>query len=152
MKLIRHTRAAALLLIAALAACADAPTAVNATAAGEPAAFNTAPTVTVTNSGGHPLISWSALSGATSYTVAYNEYVTVIAKPSLNTTTEEYDWPLSATTATSYHDTGRTWTGDSMCTAYGTYQTRIKQFRYRVTANYPTGSATTFVAAPVSPC
>jgi hypothetical protein len=145
-------RTVVLLLACAVAACADAPTAAVATAADQPAAFNTAPTVTVTNSGGHPLISWSALSGATSYTVVYNESVTIIAKPSLATSSEEYDWPLATTTATLYLDTGRTWTGDSSCTAYGTYQTRIKQFRYRVTANYPTGSATTSVAAPVSPC
>jgi hypothetical protein len=144
-------RAVALLLAGALAACSDAPTAL-VTAADQPAALNTAPTVTVTNSGGNPLISWSALAGATSYTVAYNEYVTIIYKPSLNTGSEELDLPLTTTTATSYLDTGRTWTGDNSCTAYGTYQTRIKQFRYRVTANYPTGTATTFVAAPVSPC
>jgi hypothetical protein len=139
-------------LACTLAACADAPTAATVGAEGRPAALNTAPTVTVTNPGGNPLISWSALSGATSYTVAYNEYVTVIAKPSLATSTEEYDWTLTTTTATSYLDTGRTYTGDSFCTAYGTYQTRMKQFRYRITANYPTGTATTFVAAPVSPC
>lgn len=143
-------RAAALAAVLLLAACSDAPTAATASAAGP--AMNAAPQPTVTNSGGNPLISWPALSGATSYTVAYNEYVTVIQKPSFATSTEEYDWPLTTTTATSYLDTGRTWTGDSSCTAYGTYQTRIKQFRYRVTANYPTGTATTFVAAPVSPC
>lgn len=150
--MIAPTRIAAVLLLAvALAACSDVPTGATAKA-DQPAAFNTAPTVTVTNSGGYPLISWSALAGATSYTVAYNEYVTIIYKPSLNTGSEELDLPLVTTTGTSHLDTGRAYTGDSSCTSYGTYQTRMKQFRYRVTANYPTGTATTFVAAPVSPC
>lgn len=152
MKLIQHSRAAAVLLVAALAACSDAPTGAAITAADEPAAFNTAPTVTVTNSGGYPLISWGALAGATSYTVVYNRYVTIIQKPSFDTSTEEYDLTLTTTTATSYLDTGRTYTGDTKCTSYGTYQTRITQYRYRVTATYPTGSATSEIAAPVSPC
>jgi hypothetical protein len=145
-------QAALLLLAGAVAACADAPTGALISAGNQPAALNTAPTVTVTNSGGNPLISWGTLTGATSYTVAYNEYVTIIYKPSLETGVEENEWVLATTTGTSHLDTGHTYTGDSSCTAYGTYQTRIKQYRYRVTANYPDGTASTLVAAPVSPC
>lgn len=76
MKLIRPTRAAALLLMA-LAACSDASAGNAITAADQPAAFNTAPTVTVTNSGGSPLISWGALAGATSYSVVVTVQVVV---------------------------------------------------------------------------
>jgi hypothetical protein len=151
-KLIPPTRAAVLLLVAALAACSDAPTGAAITAADHPATFNIAPTVTVTNSGGYPLISWGALAGATSYTVARNENATIIYKATLDSRDEVIDTPLTTTTATSYLDVARTYTGDTSCVAYGTYQSRITLFRYRVTANYPTGTATTYVAAPISPC
>jgi len=144
------TCAAAALL---LAACADSPTAGPISAAPRGPALNTAPTVTVTNSGGYPLISWGALSGATAYTVAYLESVTIIYKPSLNTANEQYEATLTTrTTDTSYLDTAHAYTGDTMCTSYGTYQTRMTWYRYRVTAHYSTGDASTLVSAPVSPC
>jgi hypothetical protein len=151
-KLIQPTRAAALLLLAALAACSDAPTGSAIPAADQPAAFNTAPTVTVTDSGGDPLISWGALSGATSYTVEYIESRTIIIKATLDTEQEESVTTIANTTATSHLDTPHVYTGDTMCTSYGTFQTRMTWYRYRVTAHYPTGTASTLVPAPVSPC
>ena len=145
-------RAVILLLGGALAACSDAPTAAVATVADQPAAFNTAPTVTVTNSGGDPLISWGALAGATSYTVEYLESRTILIKATFETRNEEYVTTIASTTGTSHLDTPRTYTGDTTCRSYGTYETRTTWYRYRVTAHYPTGTASTVVAAPVSPC
>jgi hypothetical protein len=135
-----------------LAACSDSPTAGRTAAAPRGPALDAAPTVTVTNSGGYPLISWNALSGATDYTVTYVESRTIIYKPSLDTANESYEATLTRTTGTSYLDTAHAYTGDTMCTSYGTYQTRITNYRYRVTAYYPTGTASTLVSAPVSPC
>jgi hypothetical protein len=154
MKAIRFTwaRFVAITLAGALAACSDVPTGAAITAADHPAAFNTAPTVTVTNSGGYPLISWGALSDATSYTVEYVRDQTRIIKATFETEQVQYVTVLTTTTDTSYVDSARPYTGDTQCTSYGTYETRMTRYRYRVIANYPTGTASTFVDAPVSPC
>lgn len=144
--------AATLLLAGTLAACADTPTAAPITPGDQSPAFNTAPTVTVTNSGGDPLISWGALSGAVGYTVQYVESRTIIVKATFDTRNEESVTTLVRTTGTSHLDTPRTYTGDSQCTSYGTFETRMTWYRYRVTAHYSTGDASTVVAAPVSPC
>jgi hypothetical protein len=143
---------ATLLLAGALAACSDTPTAAVITAADQPPALNAAPTVTVTNSGAYSLISWGALAGATSYTVEYLENRTIIIKATLERRQEEDVSTLATTTSTSHLDSPRSYTGDTMCTSYGTYETRMTWYRYRVTAHYPTGDASTLVAAPVSPC
>jgi hypothetical protein len=150
--MIPSTRFAAALLLGALTACADAPTAARISAAGQPAALNTAPTVTVTNSGGDPLISWSPLSGATGYTVEYQENQTIIIKATFETEQRQYASTIANTTGTSHLDTPRTYTGDIMCTSYGTFETRTTRYRYVVTAHYLTGSASTIAPAPVSPC
>lgn len=121
----------------------------------EPAAtphFNTnpAPSPTVTNSGGYPLISWSALTGATSYSVVLREkrteFVGTIGQ------TQNFDYPLGSTTGTSFHDTSNPYTGKSSCTTYGTYKTVFRMYSYMVTATFPDGTTTGTVAAPVSPC
>jgi hypothetical protein len=145
--------AAALLLAGALAACSDAPTAPVATAkSGEPA-LNTypAPALSVSNSGGYPLISWSALAGATSYTV---ELVTTEMETNRQTA-ESQSWTYyetrGTTTGTSFLD-GYTYTGDSMC-SFTNYPivTRIT-YRYRVTATFAGGTSSSLVAAPISNC
>lgn len=131
--------AAVLLLGAALAACSDAPTAAVATAADQPAALNAAPTsLTVTNSGGHPLISWTAAPGALSYTVYLITF---------NTSDGQYQSrsfsTLGTTTGTSYL-TSHTWTGEYSCTQPAIderYPERGKWFEYSVQANYAGGSS-----------
>ncbi|HEX6040300.1 hypothetical protein [Longimicrobium sp.] len=143
--------AAALVLTALLSACADAPTAL-ISAADQAPALNTAPTVTVTNSGGNPLISWSALSGATGYTVQYQENRTIIVKATFESRSEQSVSTLATTTSTSHLDTSHAYTGKSFCSSSGTFETRITNYRYVVTAHYATGDASTSVAAPVSPC
>jgi hypothetical protein len=152
MKLIHPARLVVLVLAGALAACSDAPTAAAIDAADQPPVLNTAPTVTVTNSGGYPLISWGALSGATGYTVEYVRDQTRIIKATLESESVQYVTVLSTTTGTSYLDSARPYTGDTHCTSYGTFETRMTWYRYRVTAHYPTGSASQVVPAPVSPC
>lgn len=111
-----------------------------------------APAPSVTNSGGTPLISWSALPAATSYSVdlVYTIKVTSRTDPGWS---EEDITPLGTTTGTSFSDTGHPWTGVSSCYAtWPDYSTRRDTWRYRVTATYPTGSTFTFVAAPVGDC
>jgi hypothetical protein len=145
-------RAAAVLLAAALAACADAPTAAVTTAADSPAALNTAPAVTVTNSGGNPLLSWSALAGATSYSVVLVETETQTNRQTAESTQWSWEYPLGSTTGTSFLDTSYAYTGTSLCT-YTNYPivTRVN-YRYRVTAVYANGTASSSVFAPVAPC
>ena len=153
----KHTRirvafGTAVLLASVLSACAESPTGAVASAAGEPAALNTAPTVTVTNSGGTPLLSWNALAGALSYGVVLVE--TEIQTNRQTAESESWTWqdPLGSTTGTSFLDTAHPYTGSSMC-VYSAYPivTRVT-YRYRVTATYASGSASTTVFAPVAPC
>lgn len=135
-----------------ITACGDAPTGAVISAADQPAALNTAPTVTVSNSGGYPLISWDALVGATSYTVEYVRDQTRIIKATFETEQVQYVTLLANTTDTSHLDSARPYTGDIQCASYGTFETRITWYRYKVTAHYATGSASKVVPAPVSPC
>jgi hypothetical protein len=145
-KLIQPTRAALLLLVAALTACADAPTGAAITAADQPAAFNTAPTVTVTNSGGYPLISWGALAGATSYSIVHKvRYVVLInGRPYPSTSTR----PVGSTTGTSLIDSSFSYTGVSQCL----YEDETQRHEYVVTATFPSGTSTTTVDAPIAEC
>jgi hypothetical protein len=138
-KLIQPTRAAALLLMAALAACSDAPTGAAFTAPDQPAAaFNTAPTVTVTNSGGYPLISWGAVSGATSYTVSLITFYTI------NGTYQSHGLnPITTTTSTSYLDVDNVYTGVYGCNYEPDWggDTGGVWYEYTVQANFPQGSS-----------
>lgn len=148
---VRKSFLAVLLVAGSLAACAEAPTA----AVREPAhmpALNTAPAVTVTNSGGYPLITWGALAGATGYTVEFIESRSILNRTTFETWDEEVADTLANTTDTSYLDSARSYTGRNVCTSYGTFETRRTRYGYRVTAHYASGDASTNVAAPVSPC
>lgn len=142
---------AVLLMAGSLAACAEAPTAAIPEPAHTPV-LNTAPAVTVTNWGGHPLITWGGLVGATGYTVEYVESRIILNRTTFETRDEEFADTLANTTETSYLDSARSYTGRNVCTSYGTFETRRTRYSYHVTAHYASGDASTDVAAPVSPC
>lgn len=98
----------------------------------------------VTDSGGTPLISWSAVPDATSYSVELITY---------NTHNGEYQnryfIPLVTTTGTSYLDTEHSYTGVSECTyewgGYGHW------YEYAIFVNYPNGrSEATRMVAPIT--
>lgn len=143
-------RGAAVLALTVLAACSDAPTGAAITAPDQSAAFNTAPTVTVTNSGGYPLISWGALAGATSYSVVFrtlyrNMYNGTVYGSSNSRT-------LGSTSGTSWLDTTASYTGVSSCFwDSGTEWERTSAY-YVVTATFASGTSTTTVDAPVFDC
>jgi hypothetical protein len=90
----------------------------------------------LTNSGGHPLISWNAVPGATSYSVELITYDTQNGQYQ-----RRYFSPLATITATSYHATEHTYTGVYECTSYedpwgGTYGA---WYEYAIFVNYPNG-------------
>ncbi len=147
-----HIRAAILLLASALAACSDAPTGAAITAADHPAAFNTAPTVTVTNSGGYPLISWGALAGATSYSVDYEVEFTTLMNGKVYKSRSKYT--LGSTSGTSWLDTTHSYIGRSYCmwTYPDSNDYEREDHWYIVTATFARGTSRTTVAAPVAEC
>ncbi len=144
-------RAAAVLALALLGAC-DAPTTAPETQFEGSARRLDAPVVTVTNSGGYPLISWSAVAGATSYSVVLQKTRTIIDKATFATESQSWDYPLGSTGGTSFLDTSNAYTGKFNCTSYGTYTTVWMRYRYIVTATSATETSSTVAAAPVAPC
>ncbi len=108
-----------------------------------------APVITsVTNSGGHPLITWNAAPGATSYTVQ------LITFNTLNGQYQNRSFAtLGTTTGTSYL-TSHTWTGTYSC-SMGTIDERFgeqgKWYEYSVRANYPNGSSNPDAARHYAP-
>ena len=125
----RPFRGLAVLAVLSSGACESvpAPTAPDPAAARPVAAITS--TLTVTNSGGRPLLSWTASPGATSYTVSLIRW----------TYSSRQAWTIATTTGTSYLDTTRiyTYTGDSDCTSQetGVYY----WYGYEVVANSPSG-------------
>ncbi|HEX2206218.1 MAG TPA: hypothetical protein VHG93_00935 [Longimicrobium sp.] len=152
--MIRIARSAALSAVALLAACADAPTAPRAAAEILTPALNTypAPVLSVSNSGGYPLISWSALSGATSYSVALTVTTTETNRQTGESSSDYDEYPLGSTTGTSYLDSAHAYLGQSMCT-YLNYPVVYREiWRYKVTATFSGGTSSSTVAAPVMQC
>jgi hypothetical protein len=110
------------------------------------------PVLSVTNSGGNPLVSWSALPGATGYGVVYN----VSWHYSNRETGENYtlsdDYPLGTTTGTSLLDTSNSYTGVGMCDwSYG-FEISRETYRYYVSATFANGTSQGFVLAPTGSC
>lgn len=145
--------AAVLLLAGSLAACADVPTGAVATAEDMTAAMNyPAPVASVSNSGGTPLISWSALAGATSYSVTEVIIETKTNRETAESSQWRYETPLGSTTGTSYLDTSNTYTGVSLC-SYLNYPIVLRySYRYEITATFSGGRSKTSIAAPVAQC
>ena len=109
------------------------------------------PVVSVTNSGGNPLVSWDAIAGATSYTVEllwHNEVRDQNWEVSENTSVI----PVATTTGTSVLDTNLAWTGEFTCSRMMGDEYYTATTRYRVTANFPAGTTRTEVLADVASC
>lgn len=91
----------------------------------------------VTNSGGYPLLTWNAASGATSYTVRLITF---------NTQNGQYQNRnftfVANTTGTSYLDTENSYTGVYQCDFdTGMGYTQGYWYEYSVQAHYPNGSS-----------
>lgn len=145
--------AAVLLLAGALAACSDLPTGAAASAEHAAAAMNyPAPVLSVTNSGGYPLISWSALTGATSYTVTQVIIETATNRQTTESNSWRYETLLGSTTGTSFLDTSNAHTGKSVC-SYTNYPMVYRYtYRYEVTATFSGGTSMSSIFAPIAPC
>jgi hypothetical protein len=141
-------RLAAVLSLAALAAC-DTPTAIPAGPAARvarPAHDLAVAQVTVTNWGGTPLVSWEALTDATSYTVRLITY---------NTADGRYVsrgfQTLGTTTGTSYLDAIHVYTGTYQCTGVEGPDGVVRGhwYEYEVVSSFPTGTSSARHFAPI---
>jgi hypothetical protein len=109
-------------------------------------------TVTVSNSGGNPLLSWAAVAGATSYSVALVVTRTETNRQTAEGNTYVDEYRLGSTTGSSYLDSAHPYTGTSMC-MYSTYPiVNRENYRYRVTAIFADGTSLSTVLAPVAQC
>ena len=108
--------------------------------------------LSVTDSNGTPLVSWSAASGATSYTVSLITFNT-----RNGSYTNHYYTTLGTTTGTSYLDGSNTYTGVYECTfdwGWGG-ETQGAWYEYAVQATYAKGSSPILNVrryAPVAQC
>lgn len=151
MQRISLSRGALVLGLLALAAC-EAPTLADRGAA-DPSAARPARNLpvaqmTVTNSGGTPLVSWNAVPGATSYTVRLISYRTSNG----NYVGRSFQ-TLTTTTSTSYLSTSHTYTGTYQCT-FG-FEDRDGNVRgywyeYEVVSHFPTGTSSARHFAPIT--
>jgi hypothetical protein len=106
----------------------------------------------VSNSGGVPLVSWSALAGASSYTVTLVHSIIVTSRVEPSWSEDETEL-VGGTTGTSVLDPARAYTGVSECRRdFPNSTTRRDLYRYHVAATFPTGTSTRIVHAPVADC
>ncbi len=108
--------------------------------------------ITVTNSGGHPLLSWSAVTGATGYKVALVSTETQTNRQTGQSNTYVNQYALGSTTSSSFLDSSHPHTGGTMC-SYSSYPVVTRVFyRYRVTAIFADGTSRSETFAPVAQC
>jgi hypothetical protein len=146
---ISFLRLAAVLSVITLAAACDTLTsAVDTRVVTRPAYTIPVATITVGNSGGNPLVSWGALTDATSYTVRLITYHT------LNGVYQGRGFTtLTTTTGTSYLDTNNTYTGVYQCTNAGEdpWGNVIGfWYEYEVVSTFPTGTTSARHYAPIT--
>ncbi len=108
--------------------------------------------LTVTNSNGTPLISWTAASGATSYTVSLITFNTVNGNYQ-----NHYLSPITTTTSTSYLDVDNVYTGVYECNYDWGWEgeTQGAWYEYSVQAHYPHGTSSYLYSrhyAPIAQC
>jgi hypothetical protein len=139
--------AASLLLTGVLAACSDAPTGAAITAADPPAALNAVPTVTVTNSGGYPLITWSGVSGAANYTINLITFYAINGQYQGHSPAY-----LVNTTSTSYLDTDHPWTGTYECVHEEDHagDTLTVWYEYEIVTHFSNGTSSVRHFAPIA--
>lgn len=105
--------------------------------------------IQVANSSGAPLVTWSAVAGATSYTVRHITYVTSQGSPQY-----QYSRNVGTTTGTSILDAGRSYTGFTYCDEIDWYSSASTRYlnEYEVTATLPTGTSSQRRFAPIGDC
>lgn len=104
-------------------------------------------TMTVTESGGYPLVSWSAVSGAISYTV------NLFTQEGEESGVYNYSYStllVSGTTATSYLDTSHTWTGVYECYDENWLGRHSHMYEYEVVSTFANGTSSRFSYAPIA--
>lgn len=113
--------------------------------------------ITVTNSGGYPLISWAPVVGATSYTVRRVIQFNIWNSTHGTVSNRRLAMVVGTTTSTSYLDTSQSYTGDIQCTRpadelfpNGNMQTET--YQYQVVSQLASGTSTQSVYAPIGVC
>jgi hypothetical protein len=96
--------------------------------------------LSITDSNGTPLISWNALSGATSYTVSLITYDGYNGFGYTNRWASQ----IATTTSTSYLDTGNVYTGSYECIFDGDWEPYSYMYEYAVQATFPHGTSDVF--------
>src|SRR5262249_8567961 len=133
------------------AACDNTPTAT--TVAREPAAphFVLLPAtgLSVTNSGGSPLVAWTAPAGATSFTVRLISYNTVNGNYQ-----NRFFSTLGSTAGPSFLDPANGYTGSYMkCALEGPDGTLYGGwYEYEIVSTFPTGTSSARIYAPIGDC
>jgi hypothetical protein len=135
-------RGAGVLALALLSAC-DAPTTISETQFEGSARRLAVPVVTVSSYGSYLMISWGALSGATSYTVSAITHVTQ-RYYGYETDHSEYLEELGTTPETFVITSARSYTGLTSCTSLTRDRNGydyVYQYEYEVIAHFPDGTS-----------
>lgn len=140
MQRITSLRAIAVLALFAFGACdtVQTPTAADPTGI-RPLGALAMTSMTVTNSSGHPLVSWSPVPEAVSYTVSL---ITYSSNTGDGTYQNRYFTTLATTAGTSYLDTDNSYTGMYECTYSDPWgNPRGAAYEYGVTSHFANGTS-----------